>query len=220
MLFAGCERTSTDAERRAASSLSDAAGSETTVAAVDDIALSPSETLERVRQFRLAGKLSLIDPYLMPEHCGAVIELIQAVDALEWANQVLQAAARKHLGRAVALSIDHAQVANIIGVFSREVAMIDERVDGDHSIVTIQVAGRVPLDQVELLRRDGRWVIQTDPPIEGLADELGKITHVWGDVARRIEEGKLNAEQLQQGLAAREALITRRIKALTDETGL
>lgn len=153
----------------------------------------------------------------MPDQRFAVVELVQAVDRLAWANEALQAAVTEHIGRASASTFDRSQVANIIGVFSKDVEVIAERVEGDKAVVTIQVGRKVPLDEVDLTRHEGRWLIQTDTPIPGVAAELRKLADVFIDATRRLEKERLTAAQLTQELEAREAAIGRRLATLTQK---
>ena len=100
-------------------------------------------------------------------------------------------------------------------MFSRDVDLLDERVEGDRAVVTIQVAGRVPLEEVYLVRRDGRWLIQTDPPIPGLPETLDALAQALIDTAHLLDGGKMSAEELQRELSLREASIGRRFEGLT-----
>ncbi len=177
--------------------------------------LSPIDTVQRVHDYRLAGQIGRIEPYLWPEQRAAVVELIRAVDRLVWANEVLQAAVTKHLGRASAGIFDRSQVANIIGVFSKDVELIDQRINGEQAVVTIQVAAQVPLEEVQLVRRNGRWLIRTDSPIPALAGELRNLADALIGTARRVERKQLTVAQLRRELDAREAPIGRRIAAMT-----
>lgn len=177
--------------------------------------ISPMDTVRRVHHYRLAGQIGRIEPYLWPEQRAVVVELIQAVDRLVWANEVLQAAVTKHLGPASAGLFDRSQVANIIGVFSKDVELVDQRVNGEQAVVTIQVAAQVPLEEVHLVRRHGRWLIRTDSPIPAVAGELRNLADALIGTARRVEREQLTVAQLRRELEAREAPIGRRLAALT-----
>ncbi len=183
--------------------------------APSDSTLSPIDTVRRIHAYRLAGQIGRIEPYLLPEQRSAVVELIQAVDRLAWAEKVLQAAVTRHLGRASAAMFDHSDVVNIIGVFSRDVEVVAGRVDGDQALVTIQVAGRVPLEEVNMILRAKRWVIQTDAPVPGVAGQLRDLAEVLIDAARRVEKDRLTAAELKRELEAHQAPIARRLALLT-----
>lgn len=186
--------------------------------AADASRLSPIDTVRRVREYRLAGRLGLIAEYLVPDQRQHVVELIHAVDRLLWANQVLQAAVTSHFGPASAHGFDRSQAGNAIGVFSQDVDILDERIDGETAGVGIQVAGRVPLDEVKLVRREGRWLIQTDPPIPGVADELRRLANMLADTARMLDRRAMTPIELKKELDLREASIGRRITALIRKT--
>ncbi len=205
-----CDRSQHSADRTDSPSTERSASSSRTN---EDI--SPLDTVQRVHHYRLAGQIGRIEPYLWPEQRAVVVELIQAVDRLAWANEVLQAAVTKHLGPASAGLFDRSQVANIIGVFSKDVELIDQRINGEQAVVTIQVAAQVPLEEVQLFRRNGRWLIRTDSPIPGLAGELRNLADALIGTARRVENQQLTVAQLRRELDAREAPIGRRLAALT-----
>ena len=132
-----------------------------------------------------------------------------------WANQVLQTAVTSHFGPASAEGFDRSGAANIIGVLSTDVEILDERIDAETAIVTVQVAGRLPLDEVKLVRRGGGWVIQTDPTIPGMADELRRLAEMLVDTAHMLDKKAMTTVELKKELDLREAAIGRRIAALT-----
>ena len=181
-----------------------------------DAALTPLETLRRVRRHHQSGRLELIEPSLPADQRGPVIELIQSMDRLLWANDVLGAAVTRHFGPATARAFDRSEAVNAIGVFSRDVELLDERIDGDIAVVTYQLAGRVPLKEVTLERHDGHWLIQTDRPIPGVAEALRDLAQMLVDTARMLDNRPMSAAELQRELASREASVGRRLKALTD----
>ncbi len=171
---------------------------------------------------RVSGRLGPLAEFLLPEQQPQVIDLIRAVDRLTRANEVLQAAVLRHIGAGSASVFDRSQVANMIGVFSRDVAILDERMEGDGAVVTIQVADRVPLEEVHLVRRGGPlsphcgWLLRTDPPIDGLAKELRNLAEVLIETARRLAKEPMTAAQLRGELELRQAAIWRRLTALID----
>lgn len=211
VVVVSCDRA--DTARSASAAKEDNLRSVADAAVASD--LSPIEVVRRVHEYRLAGRLGLVAQYVLPDQRPHVLQLIRAVDRLLQANQVLQAAVTNHLGPASAEGFDRSQVANIIGVFSNEVEILDQRLGGEVAVVTVQVARRVPLDEVKLLRREDRWLIQTDPPIPGVADELRRLAEVLLDVARMLDKQAMTPVELKKELDLREASIGRRITALT-----
>ena len=212
ILPAGCERATHPQPVSSGSQ----APSITAVQQVQD--WSPGETVRRVNEYRKAGKLHLIRGFIVPERRVAVIELIEAVDRLIAANANLAHVTVRKLGPEKARELDRSGFADVIGVFSVNVEVVDEKVEGDRAQVTIQIGKRLPLDRVDLERREGRWMIQTDPPIPAVADELEKLASVLTQFAERIDRGQSSTERVQTDLARREAPIARRLRELTDNS--
>ncbi len=173
------------------------------------------ETVRRLRADRRAGRTAALTAYLLPVQRSAVIELLLAVDRLVRANDVLVQAVRERLGSAAAHAVDRSAVADIVGVFSEHVTLVDERIEGDRAVVTYQVADRVPLQQVTLVRREGRWRVRVDEPIEGLPDALRDLADVLVDIAEDLARRDWPETRLREELRRREEPVLRRIAALT-----
>ena len=92
--------------------------------------LSPAETVRRVHKLRAAGQLVLLEAYLLPDQRPHIVGLIHAMDQLLSANQVLQTSVTEYLGPATAAAFDRSEAANALGVFTREVQILGERVHG------------------------------------------------------------------------------------------
>jgi hypothetical protein len=176
---------------------------------------SPKAVVRRVREDRLAGRLGGVAPLLVPHQRSAVLELIQAADEITHADRVLHAAVAAHLGSAAAVQFDHSTVVDSFGVFSRHVEIVDEAVDGDRAVVIVQVSGRVPLEEVHLVRIDGSWLIQTDPPIPEIPRLLRELARVMVDVARELERKPWTADALHAELVRRQRPILKQIQELT-----
>ena len=208
VLTAGCDRRGTPQPAPAAPVV---AGP---LAEAPPEALTPREVIERVNQLRREGRRALIENYLASDQSAAVLEVIQAVDQLLAANQGLQAAVRKQFGSAQAQSFDLTGMSNYVGVFSYDVEVIAEEITGDRAVVTYQVARRVPLEEVQLVRTDERWLIQDEPPVQGVADEVRHLAGVLTECARALEVEGWDVQRLRDELAARQASVNRRLAAL------
>jgi hypothetical protein len=205
-----CERT--PAPRRPAG---DADAIPTPPPQPDPFELSPLETAKRVHQLRLAGDFAALERHLVPEQRSQNIELIQSVDQLIVACEVLEGAVRERFGNVMAEAFADPGIANIIGVFSSDVEVIAEEVEGDRAVVNVQVAGRLPLEQIELVPSSEGWQILTDPPVIGVAAELRGLADAMNDAARRIRADDMTPEEFQRTLSLRWSQVQRRITALT-----
>lgn len=176
--------------------------------------LSPMETILRLRAFRERGRYSRIERFLLPEQRTAVLSQLRAVDRLIATARLLQRRVRTHLGTGAAQSFAHyAQVGNIIGVFSDDVTLLDEHVDGASARVTFQVAGRLPLGTVSMTRDRDRWLLNADP-IDGVPEQLLKLAGMLERLADRVVEEGLSAETLHREIALRQSGILRRLEKL------
>ena len=178
--------------------------------------LSPIVTLRLLRAHRDAGRFDQLRPNLLPDQRRYVIDLVQAVDRLNRGNDVLQTAVTRRFGPATARMFDRSEVRNSIGVFSADVELLTERISGNDAVVVIQVADRVPLIEVHLIRREDRWVLRTDPPIPGMAAELAKLADALVATARRLDQEKLTLPELRRELSLREAAVGRRLEELSN----
>jgi len=189
-------------------------------AAIRDISppSTPADTVRYVHACRQAGRLAAIEPYLDAIQRPHVIALIQAVDRLAAANQVLQAAVADRLGPASARPFDRSEVVNVLGPFSRDLSVLGEKLDANSATVTIQVGTRLPLEEVHLERRDDHWVIRDDLVVPLLPDELHKLAAALEDVAAAVRRDPMTADQIHRELAAREVAVGRRINDLLRPT--
>jgi hypothetical protein len=175
---------------------------------------SPSQTVEHIRQCRRDGQLTELEAFLLPDQRAAVLDHLMAVDDVVTAHRSLNQLIRERIGVGTATVLDTDALANIVGVFSQDVEVVDETVDGDRATVTICVAGRLPLERVEMLRREGRWMVRTDPPVPALTDELRKLAQAARRVTLELRTRNLTADELQRELRLRQKPILERILEL------
>jgi hypothetical protein len=178
---------------------------------------APADVVRRVHALRREGQLSRLEPWIVPEHRAAVLELLQAVDQVLAGNTSLIHAVGQRLGPAQAQMLDHSWFANATGVFSHDLEVLEEHIDGNQAVVMIQVAKQLPLDHVDLDLVEGRWLIRTDDPVPGLAEQYRKLAKAYRDVTRVVREQEMTLEEIQQELAARQAPIQRRLQRLLED---
>lgn len=189
-----------------------------TIAHAPDI--GPAQTIRHVHQLRLRGRIEQLESFLIPQQREPVVELIQSVDRLIAANSVLQLAVTEHLGPASARALDRSNVANLIGVFSRDVEVITEEVSLDRAVVTIQVNRRVPLNEIVMVRDGNRWLIQTDPPIPGVAEDLRHLADALERMARLVSDSPMTLAQARRELDTQTGAIGRRLLATIERQSM
>ena len=175
--------------------------------------LGPIETLRLMRRHRLAGDHVGIEPFLLADQRDLVIAQMRAVDRLIDATAVLRTGLEERFGLGAAQEFDYGQVANILGVLSRDVTLLTETVQDGRASVTFQVANRVPLESAEMVRRDDRWLLAVDP-IEGVPAEIEKLAAVIAEVADGVRDGTYVARDLRRDIDRRQAPILHRLAEL------
>ena len=207
LLMAACDRP---APRQAQAGLNESTDSEASIPQ----GLDPTQTVEHLRQMRKQGRYSLIEPFLQKSQCVIVIAKIRAVDRLVVAGAQLRNRVREHMGVSAAQSFDgFSQLGNIAGVFSEDVSVVGQHVDGDRAEIRYSVAGRLPLKTVDLLRRDGRWTMQTDS-VEGVPELLLKLAFLLERMSDRMVEGPMTLAELHHEIELRQSAIMRRLRKL------
>ena len=176
--------------------------------------LDPMRTVEHLQHMRKQGRYSLIEPFLAKSQRAIVIAQIRAVDRLVVAGAQLRNRVREHMGVSVARSFDsYSQLGNIVGVFSEDVSVVGQRVDGDRAEIRYSVAGRLPLKTIDLLRREGLWTMQTDS-VEGVPELLLKLAFLLERMSDLILERPMTAAQLHHEIDLRQSAIMRRLRNL------
>ncbi|MCH7700859.1 MAG: hypothetical protein IID37_04155 [Planctomycetes bacterium] len=161
------------------------------------------ETARLLRQLRTSGRLAQLRPYLAPDHCEAILDVILAVDQLAVAADELRSAVGDTIGEATADLYDFTAAANALELFSRDVELVDDQVRGDEASVVIQVASRVPLNTVRFRRIKGRWILQTDPPIAGLPGAVLELAAAMRRCAVEQRRNHWTIERLNKELDRR-----------------
>lgn len=181
--------------------------------------LSPMETARRIHELRNAGSFSELGRYLLAEQREVVLSVLRAVDHLAAADQQLRSAVESQLGPADVADFDHSDLVNSVGLFSRDLAFIEEEINGEEAGVIIQVADRLPLERAQFVRRDGAWRVRTDSPIPEMPGEIERLAEILTDEASRLRERQLSAAQLRKELDSRILAAGRRLDALTRRSG-
>jgi hypothetical protein len=175
---------------------------------------SPSQTILRARELRQRNAYGELGRYLIPEQRSAVVRHLQAVDRLVVAHESLNQLIAQRIGIGSATLIDPTALGNIAGVFSADVEIVEETVQGDRAVVTISVAGRLPLENVSLTRVDGQWLLATDPPVPDLSVQIHKLADAADRVAQVLRSRPMTAQEVRHELDLRQAPVLKRIREL------
>jgi hypothetical protein len=180
---------------------------------------SPAGTVLRLHACRVEGRYAEMLELLTPENREEVRDLVLAVDQLIAAEMTLRRKLVKELGEGSATRFNQRdQVANILGPFSRDIRIVDEKISGDSAEVSLQVAARVPLETVKLVGGDGgAWRVKVDEPIDGLSGEIRNLAKATDKVAAELERRHLSLEEVEKELNLRQAPILKRMALIIDQ---
>lgn len=152
------------------------------LAAREPVPATPKETVERMVELRRLARYGVLRTFVEPAHASGVIDFLLAMDDVGAANAEVQAAIRKRLPSVAASNWDLSWLRNWQSLFSADVRVLDEQVDGDRARVTIRVADVMPLETIEMRREGTRWVYDPGagpgalpPALHRLATSLRRI---------------------------------------------
>jgi hypothetical protein len=125
------------------------------------------------------------------------------MDELLAANAEVQAALHRHAPQVNAAQWDLAELQYAQGLFAEPIEIVDERGDDRSADVTIQVAGRLPLETVPMRRRGDRWVYAPETGPGDMPEALRGVARGLHRIARAIEGGATTEEAVRDEFRTR-----------------
>ncbi|MEE8170304.1 MAG: hypothetical protein V3T70_07130 [Phycisphaerae bacterium] len=158
----------------------------------------PSEVVTLINSARVSGHFRELSRHVAADGAGAHVPVLLAVDQVLASNRALQQDAGKRFGRAAVSSLDLSSIGNLYGVLSLDVKVILEDISGDRGHVMIQEGDNVPLIEVPVEWRKGRWLAFLERPEAGLADRLNDLASELDGVRRRSLDSQRCLADLQR----------------------
>jgi hypothetical protein len=126
-------------------------------------------------------------PWVHPDSSDDLIELMIAVDEMMTANTTAQVALGQYCPDVDPRPFDMSKLAYFLELFARDAAFTSETIHGDQAVVAVQVAGRLPLRNLEFCRHEGRWVYMPGGVdrelVQGIRDLAKGLTRFAGAIA-------------------------------------
>ncbi len=204
-LAAGCDRKPGPASAEASTA------PEVASATRSDQIVTPIQTARYMRELYDRSAVDTLAGFIEPDQREEVLAQLAAVDRLTMAYRDLNQLIQERIGPGTASLVSADNLANLAGLFSPDVELFDERIDGDHAWVTYSVAGRIPLEEAAFVRGAGRWRLRTEPPIPELTEQLRKLADAANRVAILVGSREMTVQQVQHELSIRQGPILRRI---------
>ena len=167
--------------------------------------ISPRDTLARLTELRVAQKYRDLTPLVVPGRGEDVVKFLMAVDDFLTANRRLCDWLRDHVGLGLSQIIDQSYVADDLaiyagedlGLFSRQVELLDVAVETDQATVAFTIAERLPAGHVRLRKIDGVWRYDPGPRFsDDLPAAFHELARGLESVLADLEYGRLSADAL------------------------
>lgn len=161
-------------------------------------ATSPRQTLTRLIQSFTRGNVHAMTPLIVPERASDVVLMLTAAQEFLAANEQLCELVRREVGLGLAQTIDQSRWAYFLSVFSRNVELLDEHVQGDQAEVSFLVDGQLPARRALLRRSDGAWRYDPGPgDYQQLAEALRRMARGLRQTIEEIRSGRLSPQVLR-----------------------
>lgn len=159
---------------------------------------SPREVVERIIELREGGRYAAMEKFIVPNQADGVLSTLAAVDEFLSANRALTTYVRDNLELGLSQAIDYGRFVNHLGIFSRDVELISEVIEGNAAQVAYSVAGKLPLSRAALVRTDGGWLYD---PGDGFDPRLPAAFRAMAGGLRQVREdlasGRLDNAQMR-----------------------
>ncbi len=178
----------------------------------------PRAALAELARLRAARQYRALSDLVVPPHGEPVVRFLLAVDEFLTANDRLCAWLRDRAAVGLSQIVDQAYVADdlaefagdSLGVFSREIELLDARVEGDRAFVSYTVPQRLTPRQARLRLDRSTWRLD---PGGALSDSLPTAFQEFArgleQVVKELELGYIPSADL----TANPELLTEKVKA-------
>lgn len=166
----------------------------------------PRDTLARLIELRHARHYDAMAELIVAPRRHEVTRALLAVDEFMAANVRLCVWIRDHVGVGLAQTIDQGYIADdlgpylgeSLGVFSREVELLDEIIDQRQATVAFVVGRTLPARDARLQRVRTRWRFDPEPlDADRLAAAFRDLARGLDEVVAELESGRLATAELQ-----------------------
>ncbi|MCB9853008.1 MAG: hypothetical protein H6819_07925 [Phycisphaerales bacterium] len=153
------------------------------------VSMSPVETALHIQKLRWDRDYASVERFMTEPGRSETIRLLKSVDVLLDAHDRLQNAAKDRYGDQIHRAWNISAMRNNLGVFSRDVTIINQTMKGDTAYVTIQESDRVPLVRAEFNRVDGVWKLTPPYRDTSICGPLSQFATCIDKVADKVRAG-------------------------------
>jgi hypothetical protein len=157
---------------------------------------SPRPTFFQLRKLHENKAYLAMDKYIEHASADAVVDLLMAVDQLLVANDAAIDTLRKACPKANLSRFDLSELANRLGLFSTNIQIINTQTDDQKALLVVQVADRLPLEQLEFARSKGRWIYQPGQQLPELTPIIIRMAKGLDRLTEEMTGRSLNRDQV------------------------
>ncbi len=176
--------------------------------------LSVAETFEQLRVLHEQRAYGGMRAYMPADQGEPVIDLLMAVDRLLAGNEAALAAIRKACPSFPVERYDLSPISDRLGLFSRNLRLVEVKENGEQATVTVQNGEQLPLQYLEFVRQGDHWLYQPGPPGPRIAPKLSEMTDALNRLARTVVEKPMNQEDIENEYRLNVRPLLRRIREL------
>jgi hypothetical protein len=160
-------------------------------------AVGPRATVEQILTLRAERQYAALRAHIKPGDGGKLVATLIAIDDLLDANEVLQQWVLTNVGPSAARTIDQDYLSDALGIFSRNVELLDDALEGDVATVTYTVGGRLPAQVARLVRVGDAWCYDPEDGYSpALPEALHELAHGLERTRDELASGRWNRDEL------------------------
>lgn len=158
---------------------------------------TPMAVARALSTWHMERRYGLLEQFVQPDQRRVLEDTLMAFDRVLQANDRAQHRLIDMHNESVAGEFDLGNIADNMGLFSRNVNFRSERIDGDKAVVIVQVLDRVPLEQYRFVRRQDRWIYTPDAPISDMHTLINELAKGVEEFEYQLENRDLSIEQVR-----------------------
>jgi hypothetical protein len=176
--------------------------------------MSLRQTYDRLREWYASRSYLAMWSYVDPARRDELMDLLMAMDELLSANAATLRSIQASCPGIDARAFDLSSVADHLGLFSRRIEVIEEQAGAQVGVLTVQVAGRLPLVPLEFRKEDGRWVYDPGTTLPEMTNIIRQMADAMNRVAFVVSMGPRTREEIGEEFRCRISPKLEQISAL------
>lgn len=172
---------------------------------------TPLAVAKALREWHEEERYRLFDPYVLPGQEVPLVDTLMAFSRLLRANDRARRRITTVHDEVVAAEFDLSEMANHMGLFSRDVEFRSERIDGNQAVIVAQVADQVPLEKYTFVLHEGRWVYAPGLPPPSVPAQVRELAAGMEQFADHLEGVSRSVDEIRSRFRHR---VLRRLRAV------